>query len=197
VLFLLRMKREHWDGLHSTVQCCFYCTVALKLNVYIDIIKLVFMIMCDIDCNYRQWSLWDNDDCILSHTLPNLNISLVRSWENSSFLTLNHLARFFPLLTISLSLAILTCLLNRRLKPLSKALALGTVAVTFSHLHSIIACVFCVIFLSASLFPQPRFSVSWPLWKSKQLFSSCSLFLALSLCRDCVLYSSIEGLYII
>jgi len=72
-----------------------------------------------------------------------------------------------------------------------------TVAVTFSHLHSIIACVFCVIFLSASLFPQPLFSVSWPLWKSKQLFSSCSLFLALSLCRDCVLYSSIEGLYII
>lgn len=63
-----------------------------------------------------------------------------------------------------------------------------TLTVTFSHLHSIIASIFCVIFLSASLFPQPLFSVSWPLWKSKQLFSSCSLSLALSLCRDSVLY---------
>lgn len=116
-----------WITFNSTVLLLQYCsTKALFTLVFLDIIKLLSWLYVILIVNRGNSEIMKT---AYFHTLlQNLNVSLVRSWENSfllySFITLNHLTPLSPL-TIPLSLAILTCLLNRRLKPLSKALALG------------------------------------------------------------------------
>lgn len=106
-----------------------------------------------------------------------------------------------------LSLADLTCLLNRRLRSFSKVLALVFKLAereTHSHCHIFSSSLyysmcFVLFFFQWFSFPQPLFSVSWPLrkelCKSKQLFSSWSLSPALSLRGDCVFFSSVQWPY--
>lgn len=99
-----------------------------------------------------------------SYKFKCLTSEVMRKWFSSLFLS--HSQSSYPLffLTIPLCLAILTCLLNRRLKSLSKALALVFKWVereTHSHCHifssSLHYSMFCVIFLSASLSPTSFF----------------------------------------
>lgn len=173
--------------LHSTVALKFDWS-SLIIYLYSDLIK----ILCCIDCKLRPWAQWENEDGILSHTLTHLNVKILHWWGHEKILLFPisfSLSIILPpfFLTIPLSLAVLTCLLNRRHKSFSKALALVFKWVegeTHSHCHIFSSSLhysmcFVLFFFQRDSFPQPLHSVSWPLrkelCKSKQLFSSCSL----------------------
>lgn len=146
--------------LHSTVALKFDWS-SLIIYLYSDLIK----ILCCIDCKLRPWAQWENEDGILSHTLTHLNVKILHWWGHEKILLFPisfSLSIILPpfFLTIPLSLAVLTCLLNRRHKSFSKALALVFKWVegeTHSHCHifssSLHYSMFCVIFLSTRLFP--------------------------------------------